>query len=521
MSSTTRQTLAAFTAALLLPLAALHSADVPKPTKPNVIVILADDLGYGDAGCYGASPKHILTPNIDRLAREGIRFTDGHSAASVCTPSRYSLLTGEYAFRNKKEWGILPGDAPLGIRPGSFTLPEMFRSNGYTTGFVGKWHLGLGDGGTIDWNGEIKPGPMEVGFGSAFFMPATGDRVPTVYIRDHRVDNLDAADPIRVSYVKKIGNDPTGREDPEQAYVLLGVTGKGHEDTITNGVSRIGWMTGGKAARWTDEKLMDRLTDEAVQFIKKNQTQPFFLYFATHGIHEPRVPARRFVGKSGAGVYGDQIEELDDSVGRVLKTLDDLNLADSTLVVFTSDNGGSPQSDKPVGDMEAYCYGPRINMNGHISNGVLRGGKYNVFEGGTREPFIVRWPGHVPAGMTSPALVSQTDLQASFARLIGAMLPANAALDSIDVLDALLGKSLVGRHELVEHQYGPNCALRMDNWKWIGGQLYDLSSDLSEKNNLAQRQPVRARAMAERLKAIQNGKQTRQQDSKSTPETAK
>ena len=238
-----------FLAALLLPpLAALHAADAPKTTKPNVIVILADDLGYGDAGCYGASPKHILTPNIDRLAKEGIRFTDGHAAASVCTPSRYSLLTGEYAFRNKKEWGILPGDAPLGIKPGSFTLPEMFRSHGYATGFVGKWHLGLGDGGTIDWNGEIKPGPLEVGFGSVFFMPATGDRVPTVFIRDHRVDNLDPADPIRVSYVKKIGNDPTGREDPEQAYVLLGAKGKGHEDTITNGVSRIGWMTGGKAA---------------------------------------------------------------------------------------------------------------------------------------------------------------------------------------------------------------------------------------------------------------------------------
>ena len=203
------------------------------------------------------------------------------------------------------------------------------------------------------------------------------------------------------------------------------------------------------------------------------------------------------------------------------KTLDDLGLSDNTLVVFTSDNGGSPQSGKPVGDMEAYCYGPRINMNGHISNGVLRGGKYNVFEGGTREPFVVRWPGHVPAGMTSPALVSQTDLQASFARLIGATLPADAALDSMDVLDALLGKSTVGRHELVEHKAGPNCALRVDNWKWIGGQLYDLSNDLSEKNNLAQQQPARAKAMAERLKAIQNGKQTRQQDSKSTPETGK
>ena len=476
--------------------------------RPNVVVILSDDLGYGDTGCYGARPEHVLTPNIDRLAKEGIRFTDGHAAASVCTPSRYSLLTGEYAFRNKKEWGILPGDAPLGIQPGSFTLPEMFRTNGYATGFVGKWHLGLGDGGLVDWNGEIKPGPLEVGFGSAFFMPATGDRVPTVFIRNHRVDHLDPTDPISVSYTKKIGNEPTGREDPEQASVLLGTAGNGHEGTITKGVSRIGWMTGGKTARWTDEQLMDRLTDEAVDFITKNRNKPFFLYFATHGIHEPRVPARRFVGKSGCGVYGDQIEELDDSVGRVMQTLADLKLSENTLVVFTSDNGGSPQAGG-IGDMQAYRYGERANLHAHVANGVLRGGKYNVYEGGTREPFIVRWPGHVPAGMTSAALVSQTDLEASFARLLEVKLPAAAAPDSIDVLDALLGKSAVGRHELVEHRYDAVCALRVDNWKWIAGQLYDLSVDLSEKHDLARRQPERTKEMAARLEAIRSAGKTR------------
>jgi arylsulfatase A-like enzyme len=503
-----KHTLTLLTALLLAPVAELHAADTPKPAKPNIIVILSDDLGYGDAGCYGAKPEHIVTPNIDRLAKEGIRFTDGHAPASVCTPSRYSLLTGEYAFRNQKERGILTGDASLGIKPGSFTLPEMFRANDYATGFVGKWHLGLGNGGTIDWNGEIKPGPLEVGFSSAFFMPATGDRVPTVFIHDHRVENLDPTDPITVSYTKKIGNDPTGREDPEQAYVLLGAQGKGHEATITKGVSRIGWMTGGNVARWTDERLMDRLTDEAIAFIQQNQTKPFFLYFATHGIHEPRVPAQRFVGKSGAGVYGDQIEELDDSVGRVLKTLDDLKLAANTLVVFTSDNGGSPQAGS-VGDMEAYCYGPRSHLNGHVPNGVLRGGKYNVYEGGTRLPFLVRWTGHVPAGLTSSALISLTDLEASFARLIGVTLPDDAAPDSMDVLDALLGQSTTGRHELVEHKYDSACALRMDHWKWIDGQLYDLSNDLAEKHNLAMEQPDRAKAMAARLKELQAAKKTR------------
>ena len=348
-STTAYKSLRILIAFAWLAIATANAAAASNAERPNILVILADDLGYGDVGCYGALPKHVRTPNMDRLATEGIRFTDGHSAASVCTPSRYSLLTGEYAFRNPKAWTVIPGDAPLAIMPGAFTLPAMFQSRGYATGFVGKWHVGLGNGDGIDWNGEIKPGPMEVGFGSVFYMPSTGDRVPTVLIRDHRVENLDPADPIRVSYKKKIGNDPTGREDPEQANVLLG--SKWHAGTITRGVSRIGWMTGGKAARWTDEKLMDRLTDEAVEFIKQNQSKPFFLYFATHGIHEPRVPAKRFVGKSGAGVYGDQIMELDDSVGRVLKALDDLKLTENTLVLLSSDNGGSP------GDMSAYRYG--------------------------------------------------------------------------------------------------------------------------------------------------------------------
>ena len=484
------------------------STPAPAPArKPNVIVILADDLGYGDTGCYGAKPKHVLTPQIDRLAKEGIRFTDGHSSSSVCTPSRYSLLTGEYAFRNQKVWGVLPADAALGIRPGSCTLPEMFRANGYATGFVGKWHLGLGDGG-VDWNGEIKPGPMEVGFTSAFYMPATGDRVPTVFVRDRRVENLDPADPIRVSYKEKVGDEPTGQANPGKATVLLGI--RNHAKTITEGVSRIGWMSGGKAARWQDDKLMDRLADEAVAFITANQDKPFFLYYATHGIHEPRVPAKRFVGKSGAGVYGDQIEELDDSVGRVLKTLDDLKLAGDTLIVFTSDNGGSPKQSLPIGDMIAYRYGARSRLNGHDANGVLRGGKYDAYEGGTRVPFIVRWTGHAPAETVSPALVSQTDLQASFARLLGVELPDDAAPDSMDVLDALTGKATVGRHELVEHKHGPGVALRIDDWKFFNGQLYDLSTDLSEKHNLAQAHPDRAKAMAARLAELSAAKKTRQ-----------
>jgi arylsulfatase A-like enzyme len=466
-------------------------------SRPNVIIILADDLGYGDIGCYGALPEHVRTPTMDRLANEGLRFTDAHAPSSVCTPSRYSLLTGEYGFRNRLADGIIAGDAPLSITPRSFTLPALFQKNGYATAFVGKWHLGLAHGGdTIDWNGDIKPGPVEIGFDHAFYMPSTGDRVPTVLIRDHRVENLDPADPIRVSYVKKIGDEPTGKEDPEAATVLLGASNEGHQGTITKGVSRIGWMTGGQAARWTDAELMNRLNAEAIRFIQDNRSKSFFLYFATHDIHEPRVPATNYVGQSGCGVYGDQIMELDHAVDLVLKTLDDLKIADNTLVILSSDNGGS------LTDMKAYQYGVRANLHGHRINGVLRGGKYSAWEGGTRVPMIVRWPGRVPAGGVSPALVSLTDLEASLARLIGVKLPEKAAPDSADVLGALLGKSPVGRNELVEHKAGKAGALREGNWKYIDGKLYDLSHDLSETNNLAKEQPERTKSMAARLKEL-------------------
>ncbi len=490
-------------AVLFLAALPARAGDAPAPRPPNVIVLLADDLGYGDVGCYGAKPEHVKTPSIDRLAKEGLRFTDAHAPSSVCTPSRYALLAGEYPFRNRKAWTVLPGDAPLAFTPGSFTLPEMFRSKGYATGFVGKWHLGLGDGGAIDWNGDIKPGPMETGFGAAFYMPATGDRVPTVFVRGHRVEDLDPADPIAVSYTRKIGDDPTGREDPEQATVLNAKDNQ-HDGTITQGVSRIGWMTGGKAARWTDEKLMDRLTDEAIAFITRNKDKPFFLYYAAHGVHEPRVPAKRFVGKSGAGVYGDQIEELDDSVGRVMKALADLELADDTLVIFSSDNGATTR------DLDRnYDYGQRVHLNGHVMNGPLAGGKYTALEGGTRVPMIVRWPGHVAGNGTSPALISLMDLQASLAPLIGARIPAGAAKDSADLQGALLGDTKIGRHELVEHRYEAKCALRVDNWKWIDGQLYDLATDLGETRDLAKEQPERAQAMKARLKELTEAKKTR------------
>ncbi|MFO1523039.1 MAG: sulfatase-like hydrolase/transferase, partial [Kiritimatiellia bacterium] len=331
----------------------------------------------------------------------------------------------------------------------------------------------------------------------AFYMPSTGDRVPTVLIRNHRVENLDPADPIKVGYKHAFPNEVTGRDNMELATVLKALKGHGHADAITMGVSRIGYMTGGQAALWKDENLSDTLCDEACKFIETNKDKPFALYFATHGIHEPRVPAKRFQGASGAGVYGDQTQELDAGVGRVLETLDRLNLGGNTLVIFSSDNGAT--------DWVGYDYGDgleRAKLNGHRINGVLCGEKGTVWEGGTRVPFIVRWPGRVPAGRESAALVSQVDFTASFAKLTGGALPAGASPDSVDVLDALLGKSEVGRHELVEHKYGPACALRVDNWKLIDGELFDLSNDLPESRNLAREHPDRAAAMASRLQSL-------------------
>lgn len=225
------------------PLLASPQATAPRP--PNIVLILADDVGYGDFSCYGAT--RVATPNVDRLAARGMRFTDAHSSSATCTPSRYSLMTGEYAWR-KKGTNILPGDAALIIEPGRATLPSVLHAAGYATGCVGKWHLGLGRG-NIDWNGEIQPGPLEVGFDYSFIIPATGDRVPCVFVENHRVFGLDPQDPIQVSYNEKVGNDPTGRERPDLLAMKLSA---GHDGTIVNGISRIGFMSGGKSARWVD-----------------------------------------------------------------------------------------------------------------------------------------------------------------------------------------------------------------------------------------------------------------------------
>ena len=481
-------------------------------SRPNIVLIYADDLGYGDVSCYGATA--LKTPNIDRLAKEGLRFTDGHSAAATCTPSRYAMLTGEYAWR-KKGTGVLPGNAALIIEPGRTTLPALLQKAGYVTGAVGKWHLGLGPQGGPDWNAEIKPGPNDIGFNYSFIMAATGDRVPTVYVENRRVVGLDPGDPIKVDYGKKIGDWPTGKENPN---LLKTHPSHGHDMTIVNGISRIGWMTGGRAALWKDEEMADVFTGKAMAFIERHKSEPFFLYFATHDPHVPRAPHPRFVGRTTMGPRGDAIIQADWQVGQILAALDRLKLASDTIVIFTSDNG-------PVVD-DGYKDDAVARLGNHHPTGPLRGGKYSNFEGGTRVPFIVRFPGRIKRGV-SDALVSQIDLLASFASFTGRKLEDADAPDSFDVMAALLGKSKTGRQHLVEQARA--LSLRQGKWKYIepnsgpkiaaytnvemgadpAGQLYDLSRDLGEKENVAERQPDKVKEMAALLEQIKQAGKSR------------
>jgi arylsulfatase A-like enzyme len=459
---------------------------------PNILLIYADDLGFGDITCNGAKPG--LTPNIDRLRSEALNFTDAHSSSATCTPSRYALLTGQYPWR-KRGTGVLPGDARLIIEPGTTTLASVLKNAGYRTAVIGKWHLGLGAGANLEWNAEIKPGPLEVGFDESFIMAATGDRVPCVYVRNHRVVGLDPADPIEVRYDKPFAGLPTGKTDP--ALLRLHPS-HGHDMAIVDGISRIGYMKGGKSALWNDETMAETFTREAVAYIKRHRSTSFFLYFATHDIHVPRVPHPRFSGKSGMGPRGDAIVEFDWSVGEVLKALDETGLAENTLVVLSSDNG-------PVVD-DGYRDDSVAKLGSHKPAGPFRGGKYSKFEGGTRVPFLVRWPGKVKPG-TSKALVSQVDFIASLAALTGSPDPIPANLDTRNHLPALIGEDPVGRSTLIEHASG--LAVRQGKWKFIppsngpsknvptnselanapAPQLYDLDADPGETKNVADDHP--------------------------------
>ncbi len=470
--------------------------------QPNIIIFYADDLGYADLGCYGA--KGVKTPNIDRLAAGGIRFTDAHCSAATCTPSRFSLLTGSYAFRQKAR--ILPGDAPLLISPDMETMPGVLQKAGYETGIIGKWHLGLGDG-QINWNDSIYPGPNEVGFDYSYIIPATGDRVPCVFVENHHVIGLEPNDPIKVDYDKKILGVPTGLDNPEMLKVLAD---KQHSQSIVNGISRIGYMRGGEKALWVDEDFADVLTGKAAEFIGKNRENPFFLLFAFHDIHVPRAPHQRFVGKSSMGSRGDAIFQMDWCVGQITNLLQEYELSGNTLLIFTSDNG-------PVLD-DGYFDGADKLVGDHNPSGIYRGGKYSAFEAGTRVPTIVYWLGRVRPGI-SDALLSQVDLFASLAGLAGQSIPQGSAPDSYNRLSDWLGETSEGCVFLIEEAF--TLAIREGDWKYIHPveedppdwfnakkiesglsqdiQLYNLVMDPGEKHNLAEKYPGKARELKDLL----------------------
>ncbi len=474
-------------------------------SKPNIIILYVDDLGYGDVGVYGAIG--VKTPNIDKMAKGGLQFTDAHSSAATCTPSRYSLLTGNYAFR--KNAAVLKGDAPLLINTTATTLPKVLKTAGYKTGVVGKWHLGLGDG-NIDWNANVAPGPNEIGFDYSFLLPATGDRVPTVYMENGKVLNLSKDDPITVNYNKKVGDKPTGEENPE---LRRQIADNQHNKTIVNGISRIGYMGGGKSAEWIDEDFPYVFTKKAHSFIEKNKKNPFFLFYSFHDIHVPRLPHQNFKGSSEMGVRGDAIVQVDYVVGEIIKKVEELGIAENTMILFTSDNG-------PVLN-DGYLDEAIEKLGNHKPSGVYSGGKYSIFEGGTRVPTITYWPKTIKPA-TSNALMNQVDLLASFTAMTNQELPKDI-IDSKNLWNTWIGKSTNGRKSMLEEAY--TFAYRESNYKyiqpktgknfdWITNdkginsgissepQLYDLSKDAQEKNNIAKQFPEKVKLFEEKLQKI-------------------
>lgn len=497
-------------ASLLLaaPLAAMAGVG----DRPNVILLVADDLGYGDLSCYGATS--VSTPHVDRLAASGVRFTDAHAVASTSTPSRYSLLTGEYAWR-REGTDVAAGNAGMIVRPEMYTLADMFRDNGYATAAIGKWHLGLGEKtGQQDWNAPLSMAPADIGFDYSYIMAATGDRVPCVFIENGCVANYDPSAPIEVSYRQNFPGEPTGKANPELLFNLKPSPGQGHDQSIVNGISRIGYMKGGGRALWKDENIADSLVSHAVDFIKANKDNPFFMYLCTNDVHVPRFPHERFRGKSSMGLRGDAILQFDWTVGQVMEALEKAGLTENTLIILTSDNG--PVLDDGYMDKAVELAGD------HKPGGPFRGGKYSTFEAGTTVPFIVSWPGRVAKGKVSEALVSHIDDVSSLAALIGARLPKGAAPDSRNHLPTWLGQSDESRPWVVEMSNDRTLSLREGKWKYITPsnsykvawgtgietgyqrmpQLYDLDAEIGERTNLAEQNPAQVYRMQDILKQV-------------------
>ena len=502
---------------LPLLLAVLSAAAVVAAEKPNIIFILADDLGIGDVKCFNPEGK-IATPNLDRLAGEGMKFTDAHTPSAVCTPTRYGVITGRYNWRTKLQSGVLGGLSPRLIEPGRLTVAQMLKDNGYATACVGKWHLGMDwakhEGKTVealtiekpdqvwsvDFTKPITNGPTAVGFDYYFGIAASLDMVPYTFIENDRVTKV-----------------PT----KEIAFPMM-------TDRENGGMTRKGPAAEGFEA----VDVLPTLAGVASEWIRSSvkKGRPFFLYLPLNAPHTPINPLAEWKGKSGLNAYGDFVMQVDAAVGQVLAALDDTGAAGNTLVILTSDNGCSPQAKFD-----------ELRAKGHDPSAGFRGHKADIFEGGHRVPFIVRWPGKAKAGGSSADIVCLTDFMATAAEIVGAKLPATAAEDSVSFLPALLGKDGPKRTTLVSHSINGSFAIRDGNWKLClcpgsGGwsaprpgaaeekglpadQLFDLSADRAEAKNLAAEKPDTVKRLAEMLgKTIADGRSTPGQPQKNAVE---
>lgn len=451
--------------------------------RPNIVIILADDLGYGSLNSYGADRSHIRTPNIDRLAHQGRRFTDANTPSSVCSPTRYGLLTGRYDWRTNQKHGVINTTDPLHINTSRSTIASLLRSAGYHTAAIGKWHLGYGKK-KADFAKPLTPGPLDIGFDYHFAVPQNHGDASGVYVRNRQVVGLRSAQSVSV------GKSPYGRD-------FMGID----------------------APQRVDENVMDELTTDAVSWLKKqSEGTPFFLYFAPVAIHFPYTPSAKTKGRSGTGLYGDWIHELDLSVGRILNAIDQMKVTEQTLVIFTSDNGGVliPEGTRP--EAEAYRAGFRCN-------GDLLGRKHSIYEGGFRVPFLVRWPERVQAGSVCDETINLVDLYASLAAIIDHPIPRDeeVAEDSFNMLPAIVDtpheKPL--RPSMIVHSPNGNFAIRSGRWKYIEGvpsptlkriprraelhaQLYNLRDDPGEQHNVINEHPEIVKRLASLLKQHRN-----------------
>ena len=519
MTITAKTSLSLLAVLLLNPCATLHAADATAAARPNIVLILADDLGYGSVGCYGADGKLIQTPNIDRLAAEGRRFTDANTTSSVCSPTRYSVLTGRYCWRTSLTHEVLGVFSPLHIESSRLNMASLLKQHGYRSAAVGKWHLGYGDSqGSLlfrtDYAAELSPGPLDIGFDYHFAVPANHGDLTGAYIEN------------RFVYGLRSGKIPDGLILPGPA-----ADDANYQATYTSADTENARATilDLDAPRRKNERVMATLTDKAIDWLaQQSPDRPFFLYFTPVAVHNPVTPDKDLAGKSAAGLYGDWIHELDRSTGRILDALDRLGMAEQTLVIFTSDNGGvfRPENTTTL-QTQASLAGLRVN-------GDFRGSKHSVWEGGFRVPFLVRWPGRVPAGTACGDMVSLADLLATTAAIVDHPLPpaGQAAEDGYNILPAILGETDAppARQDLIVHSADGVFAIRKGPWKWIEGipaegvkpgarkaragehkpQLYNLHNDPGETRDVSAEHPEVVEELSALLDRYRNGGYSRE-----------